>query len=471
MKKINFLILFIFFISINGCKKYLDVNKNPNNPLDVPEAISLPAVETVISTQIVGGNVTFGVATTTSYWMQQLALNQEQPQIDGYKITTDGVDWYFLYPTLKNLQLLSAKAVTNGNYGYAGIAEVLSAYTIGIITDMWGDVPYSQALAGLDNFRPTYDKQEDIYKAIQAQLDKAIEYFGKPPSALDPGSDDFIYGGDTEKWKKFAYTLKARYYMHLSKAPAYSAATQADLALAALQNGFGSNDDDAAFAYPGTSGNESPWFQNTLSGAGGVVLSTTIIDSLVSRHDPRLPVIAAEAATGGGYHGRVIGSGANPDPDEYSRVNDFYAGAAASVYILTYGEALFLKAEATLIKSGYSDAQSIYKDGITAHMAKLGIDITSPAAQSYLASRGTLTAGNALQRIMEEKSIADFLSIENYNDWRRTGYPLLIRVQNSFQDTDIPLRMPYPLTSITSNPQPENEEGATPITKPVWWDN
>jgi hypothetical protein len=469
MKKINFLILFIFCISVNGCKKYLDVNTNPNNPTDVPESISLPAVETVIATQITGGNVTFGVAPYTSYWMQQLALNQEQPQIDGYKITTDGVDWYFFYPTLKNLQLLSAKAVTNSNYAYAGIAEVLSAYTMSIITDLWGDVPYSQALV-TDNIRPAYDKQEDIYKGLQAQLDKAIEYFGKP-AGLTPGSDDFIYGGDMDKWEKFAYTLKARYYMHLSKAPGYTAAAQADFALGALQNGFSSNDDDATFAYPGSAGNESPWFQNTLSGAGGVVLSSTLIDSLVSRHDPRLPVIAAEAATGGGYHGRVIGTGANPDPDEYSRVNDFYAGAAASMYILTYGEALFLKAEATLVKSGATVAQPIYQDGITAHMTKLGIDIASPAAMSYLASRGTLTAGNALQRIMEEKSIADFLSIENYNDWRRTGYPLLIRVQNSFQDTDIPLRMPYPLTSITSNPQPENEEGATPITKPVWWDN
>jgi len=469
MKKYNLLILFLFFISVNGCKKYLDVNENPNNPTDVSESNSLPAVETVIATQITGGNVVFGVATTTSYWTQQIALNQEQPQIDGYKVTTDVVDWYFLYPTIKNLQLLSAKAVTNSNYAYAGIAETLSAYTMGIITDLWGDVPYSQALSGIDNIRPTYDKQEDIYKGLQAQLDKAIEYFDKPAGVV-PGADDFIYGGDVEKWKKFAYTLKARYYMHLSKAPGYTAAAQADLALGALQKGFSSNDDDASFAYPGTSGNESAWFENTLTENGPIVLSSTFIDSLVSRQDPRLPVIAAEALTGGGYHGRVIGTGANPDPDEYSRVNDFYAGAAASVYVLTYGEALFLKAEATLIKSGSTAAQAIYQDGITAHMTKLGIDMASPAAKSYLASRGTLTTGNALQRIMEEKSIADFLSIENYNDWRRTGFPLLSPVQNSYSPA-IPLRLPYPLTSITSNPQPENEEGATPITKPVWWDN
>ena len=465
MKKHNFLLLFIFFISVSGCKKYLDVNKNPNNPTDVPESISLPTVETVIATQIVGGNVTFGVSTITSYWTQQLALNQEQPQIDGYKVTTDGVDWYYLYPTLKNLQLLSAKAVTNNNFAYAGIAEVLSAYTMGIITDLWGNVPYSKALIS-DNIRPTYDKQEDIYKGLQLQLDKAIEYFGKPAGRV-PGSDDFIYAGDMDKWKKFAYTLKARYYMHLTKAPGYTAAAQADLAITALQNGFASNDDEAAFAYPGTSGNESPWFKNTEAGAGGVVLSSTIIDSLVARNDPRLSVIAAQAVTGGGYHGRVIGSGANPDPDAYSRVNDFYAGAAASVNILTYGEALFLKAEATLIKSGANAAQAIYQDGIIAHMTKLGVSTTSPAAVVYLTKRGTLTAGNALQRIMEEKSLANFLSIENYNDWRRTGFPLLTPVANSYYPA-IPVRLPYPLTSITSNPQPE--QSAT-VTTPVWWDN
>ncbi len=463
MKKINFLILFIFLFASNGCKKYLDVNTNPNNPPDVPESNSLPAIETVISTQIAGGNVTFGVTPVTAYWTQQLALNQEQPQIDGYKITTDGVDWYFLYPTLKNLQLLSNKASTNGNNTYAGIAEVLSAYTMGIITDLWGDVPYSQAL-NADNIRPTYDKQEDIYKGLQAQLDKALEYFDKPAGKA-PGADDFIYGGDTDKWKKFAYTLKARYYMHLTKAPGYTAATQADLALTALNKGFSSNDDEAAFAYPGSSGNESPWFQNTLSGAGGVVLSSTFIDSLVSRNDPRLPVIAAEAVTGGGYHGRVIGTGANPDPDKYSRINDFYAGAAASEYLMTYAEALFLKAEATFIKSGAAAAQPIYQDAIKAHMSKLGI--SGGATNAYLASRGTLTDNNALQRIIEEKSIGNFLSIENYNDWRRTGYPLLTPVQNSYYPA-IPVRLPYPLTSITSNPQPE--QSAT-VTTPVWWDN
>jgi hypothetical protein len=465
MKKLNFLILFVFLISANGCKKFLDVNKNPNNPTEVPESISLSAVEAVVATEIVGGNVVFGISTTTSYWTQQLALNQEQPQIDGYKITTDGVDWYFLYPTIKNLQLLSTKAVTNNNFAYAGIAEVLSAYTMGIITDMWGDVPYSQALAS-DNIRPTYDKQEDIYKGLQAQLDKAIEYFGKP-AGLAPGSDDYIYGGNMDKWKKFAYTLKARYYMHLTKAPGYTAAAQADLALAALQNGFASNADEATFAYPGTSGNESPWFENTLSGAGGVVLSSTFIDSLVARNDPRLPVLAAEAATGGGYHGRVIGTGANPDPDAYSRINDFYAGAAASAYILTYAEALFLKAEATLIKSGSGDAEPFYQAGIKAHMTKLGLSASSPAVVAYLVKRGTLTTGNALQRIMEEKSLANFLSIENYNDWRRTGFPLLTPVQNSYYPA-IPVRLPYPLTSITSNPQPE--QSAT-VSTPVWWDN
>jgi hypothetical protein len=462
MKVSKIFLLFIFIASASGCKKFLDVNKDPNNPVTVPEKGILPAIEVVVGTSIAGGNG--GIATITAYWTQQMALNQEQPQIDGYKINPDGSDWNLFYPPLLNLKVMNDKAENGKNYAYAAISKILSAYIMGTVTDLYGDVPYSQALLGVENLKPVYDKQEDIYKGLQTTLDNAIADIAKAPGTA-PGDDDFIYHGDMAKWKKFAYTLKARYYIHLTKAPAYTAVAQADLALAALQNGFTSNNDDAKISYPGTAGFESPWFKNTESGAGGVVLASTFVDSLVTRADPRLPVMAAEAATGGGYHGRIIGSPANPDPDEYSRINDFYAGVAANAYILNYTETLFIKAEATFIKSGASAAIPFYKLAITNHMDKLGINTASAPAQLYLTTRSNLTTGNALQKIMEEKAISNFLSIENYNDWRRTGFPKLLPVQNSYYPA-IPRRIPYPLTSITANPQPQQ---LATVTTNVWW--
>lgn len=133
------------------------------------------------------------------------------------------------------------------------------------------------------------------------------------------------------------------------------------------------------------------------------------------------------------------------------------------MFVLTNSEALFLKAEATLIKSGVAAAQLIYQDGIKSNMVKLGIDITKTT--DYLAERGTLTTANALQRIMEEKSIANFLSLENYNDWRRTGFPTLTKVPNAV--SEIPRRLIYPQKELTTNQQTQQSAKSTDR---VWWD-
>src|SRR6185436_4859695 len=93
------------------------------------------------------------------------------------------------------------------------------------------------------------------------------------------------------------------------------------------------------------------------------------------------------------------------------------------------------------------------------NMVNLGLDLSDPAVVSYLAARGQLTPANALQRIMEEKSIADLLSVENFNDWRRTGFPQLTLASNPQAGiTSIPRRYPYSQQEISTNPQPENAD-------------
>jgi hypothetical protein len=148
----------------------------------------------------------------------------------------------------------------------------------------------------------------------------------------------------------------------------------------------------------------------------------------------------------------------------YSVINEFYAGIDAPLSIFNYSEVLFLKAEATLNVSGASAAEPIYQEAIKSHMDKLGVD---PAdADVYIASRSGLTTSDALERIIEEKSVANFLSIENYNDWRRTGFPELEIVPEPFIP-EIPLRFPYPLAEITSNSQPQH---TLTVRDKVWWD-
>ncbi|HEY6901761.1 MAG TPA: SusD/RagB family nutrient-binding outer membrane lipoprotein [Puia sp.] len=473
MKKIirNIIPLSIVVLLGTGCKKYLDVNKDPNNPADVQEALILVPAETAVSTDLAGGALTIGnygaAAVITNYWTQQLALNQLFPQYDTYRVRPDDLDQQFLviYSTiLQNLRILNRKAEAQQHHAYGVVAKILTAYTLGYVTDLWGDIPYSKAFDGA--LHPAYDKQEDVYKTMQSLLDSAIAESALAPGASKPTTDDFLYKGVMTKWVKFAYTLKARYYMHLTKAPGYNAATQAGLALTALQKGFSSQADEASFAaYSDNSGSESPWYENIDPTAGPTVMASTFVNTLKNNNDPRMDIMITEGS-GGNFQGRVIGTNPAPNFAVYSSINDFYAAPGAAQSILSYSEALFLKAEAVFRISGAAAATPIYINAINSHMNKLGIDTTSAPALAYIAARGTLTAGNGIQRIMEEKSIANFLSIENYTDWRRTGFPALTIIQNPYVPA-IPRRFPYPLAELTSNPQPQQN---VQITDRLWWD-
>ncbi len=148
--------------------------------------------------------------------------------------------------------------------------------------------------------------------------------------------------------------------------------------------------------------------------------------------------------------------------EEYSRPGDFYGAAGATNYVVNYSEALFIKAEATLITSGFAAAAPVYQSAVSSHMTKLGISTTNTA--TYLATR-VLTATNAEQLIIEEKQIANFLSLENFTDYRRTGYPVLPAVPNAL--SAVPRRVLYPEAEIISNPQPQQ---TAKLTDRLWWD-
>jgi hypothetical protein len=361
---------------------------------------------------------------------------------------------------LNNLRILNEKAEANSNFNYAAIAKILMALTLGTATDLWGDIPYSQALMGSENFIPLYDSQESIYEEIQRLLDNAIADIGNN-SIIKPAGDDFFYGGAMDKWQRLAYTLKARYYMHLTKAPGHTASAQADLALAALVNGMASPEDALAYSYPGGAGQENRWYRN-FDLVSTSIMASTFVNSLSERSDPRLPLMVKPAEATGLYTGRDIGTPDIGVLNTYSYPSDFYIGTDATHFLLNYSEALFLKAEATLIKSGFVAAEPIYREGIRTHMELLDVDPGD--ITSYLNTR-TLTNDNSLQLIMEEKAVANFLNIETYVDWRRTGFPQITKVMNA--QSDIPRRLVYPETEMISNPQAQQ---SAQLTDRVWWD-
>lgn len=449
-------------LTLSGCEKFLDVNENPNRPSTVQESLILPAVEYNLVHNVTAGWASINAA----HFMQLIALNQASPNVGTYRLFPADLNdpWRYTYTDcLQNLKLLMEQADENGNDVYAGIARVLTAYTLAYATDMWGDVPYSQGLNAVETFQPAYDSQEVIYSNIQSLLDEAIAKLTAGGGSAPEGRD-FFYNGDSGQWMKAAYTLKARYYMHLTKAPNHSATQQAQLALEALENGMQSNEDDLRLVYDGSSNRENRWYRNFLP-VETIVLSSKTVDSLVSRADPRLDQLVSRSKLNNDYNGRVIGSDGIGALEAYSLGGPFYASANSPLYLINYREALLLQAEATLLLSGAEAAAPFYRQAIEADMAHLGVSSGAETA-AYMASRGDINEENALSYIMEEKAVANFLSPEIFNDWRRTGYPALTKVPNAL--SDIPRKMLYPLNELTNNQQPQHNGDA--LTKRVWWD-
>jgi len=459
-------VLAIGAVVFSGCKKFLNINKDPNDPLVVPEVVIVPPVEVNLATNVVGGFP----ATTSNYWMQQLSINQALPTVEIYFIQPADVNntWAFtVYPNiLENLKVMIQEAEPAGHTQYAAIGFALSAYTLAITTDLWGDIPWSQALQLPAITKPVYDPQQTIYGDIQTMLDSALYYAGQTGSAIAPSTDDYIYGGDMTAWTKWIHMMKARYYLRLSNAPGRTAATQADSALTELALGFGSNSDNALMSYPTQDG--SPWYENTDDAAGGVVLAKYFIDMVQGNNDPRLPILAAPASAGadsGLYVGRPSGvDTVYTNPYNFSIVNTAYAGLNAPLYLATYSEQLFIQAEATFITQGATAADPIYRAAIKADMDMLGV--ASADETTYLATKPTLTANTGLQSIITEKYVADYLGLEPYNDWRRTGYPVIPLAQNAYVPY-IPRRWPYPTGEVLANPQPQD---SVTLASPVWWD-
>ena len=145
-------------------------------------------------------------------------------------------------------------------------------------------------------------------------------------------------------------------------------------------------------------------------------------------------------------------------------MNTAYAGVNAPLYLATYSEQLFIQAEATFITQGAGAADPIYRAAIKADMDMLGV--AAGDETTYLATKPLLTATTAEQSIITEKYVADFLSVEPYNDWRRTGYPTLSVVPSAYVPY-IPRRWPYPTNEILANPQPQD---SVTLASPVWWD-
>lgn len=208
--KVSLIPLVLLFLT--SCHEFLDINEDPNNPLEVPLSLLLPSIETDIA-----GSLTpaaGGLSGITQAYMHQTTQRGNDWNDYGF----DGSDfqvitpWNVLYTrALKDLDIMIAQAQTEGSAHYQGIGLILKAYTYSVIVDIWADAPFSQALQGTDNPYPNYELGEDIYPQLFTMLDEGISLL-TANSLASPAGDDIFYGGDLDQWRKLAKTIKLKLY-------------------------------------------------------------------------------------------------------------------------------------------------------------------------------------------------------------------------------------------------------------------
>ena len=500
MKNLNktLIILFIGFIALPGCKSdgLTDLNVNPTaaNQIDPGFILAYTQLQTSGSRLESWG----------SQLIYQSTMIQHFASLAGYwagdKYTYNGQNsaalWERAYRNYIK-DLVNLIDLTNEDpqlINYHAIARIWKVYGMHRITDHYGDVPYFDAGNGfLDtNLNPKYDPQDAIYADMLTELESAASALNV--SLASPGSQDLIYAGDIDKWRKFAYSMMLRLGMRLTKVDPGMAQSWVTKAIA---GGVMTSNDDTNFIQH-TDGPE--WIN--MNGIGQVFewngerytnddnsrISKTVVDMLLATGDPRLDKLSW-VQSGGPHKG--LPNGYDPttihdypggsDLKTYSRINPLFVLRNSPMIFQTYAEVEFLLAEAGERGWYFGDPATHYNNGVRAAMElylfyDASLEITDAEIDAYLAAN-PYNSAEWERLIGEQVWIVTLLNeYEAYANWRRTGYPALVPVDYPGNESNgtIPRRLRYPQAELSLNGPNYNEavirQGPDEFTTRIWWD-
>ena len=250
---------------LTGCKKdFLDINENPNSPANVNITEVLPSAELAIG-HVMGNNFQIFGGIWAQYWTQN-PFSSQYKTIEQYAPSANDFDspWRLCYSdALQDLNFVIKKGTEDGKMQHVACAKILQAYTYQILTDNFGDIPFSEALKGEEgNTTPKYDSQKDVYDGIIGLINEGLAMIDLSASNA-PSSEDLIFHGDMSMWQKFGNTLKLRVYLRMAYVdPAKAQAGVASLAGAS----FFAAGEDARINYSSTPGNTNPLHSLCCSG-------------------------------------------------------------------------------------------------------------------------------------------------------------------------------------------------------------
>lgn len=462
MKKTYIILLLSTFI-LGSCSDFdEDININPNLPsqasgtqLIANAQLSLPGL----------------ASSPKGAFMAQYLAETQYVGTSLYPQESTTFYGYYQGP-LENLQIVLDSDDLSGSDGpvanQVAVAKILRAYFYWNLTDRWGDIPYSEALMGSDNFTPEYDTQESIYNDLFSELKEANDM-------IVSGSinNDIVYGGDMSKWKKLGNTIRLFMALRLSEVDESTAQEQFN---AALDDGvIDSNDDNLVFQHLADANNQNYWYSQVVaSNREWWALTENLVEEMKPVNDPRLEVYGDPARASGEYVGLRFGEEENIGTEEYSLLGSQIFAQDAPVYLVTYAQVLFAKAEAASRNwTDDGDAGTFYEEAIEASMEQWtgstdGVD--DFLSQPEIA----FDSDNAIEKISNQRWVHLYMfGYEAWSEWRRTGFPNDLVEPNG---AAVPNRLSYPDNEAFNNEANYEEAvqrqfgGDDSIYGNVWWD-
>ncbi len=462
-KIMQFLFAFlVVFLPFSCTKDFEEINTNNNSPVKVTPQLLLPDVQRDVMNTLLGE--AWGIGNIV---IQHTAKNQFVNE-DRYLWGEINGIWNTCYNKLRDIQNIINLADETGDAGTKAVALTMRAWLFSLLTDAYGDIPYSEAIQAKSGiYYAKYDSQEAVYNGILGDLKEANQLLA---SASGKVGGDLIYGGDLTKWRKLANSLRIRYLIRLSnkKSPA------ADLAEMIGNQGqfpvMTSNGDNGVFTYLAAAPDQFPQFSNRSGSFNEFRASKMLLDTLKSLGDPRMaiffrPTPATEGSANPVYTGipngldDVASQTYAGGQQNHSRIGSLYYENSISTegikiargVIMTYTELQFLLAEAAAKGWISGDSNNYYTKGIESSYAFYSLAL--PAG--YLDRNEVKLTGIKeadLQKIGFQKWISFFFQgMEAWFDWRRTRIPNLKPAVSNQNNNKIPVRFIYPISEQALN--------------------
>jgi hypothetical protein len=489
-------------LGLSSCREYLDVNTNPNAPINENLTLSAKFPAALVSTTNyeLGALAQIG-AFWGGYWgttSEGINLFVDLKSYNGPAIRhqRDGIPvWENGYTTLLYYQLIREQAQAEGNRFYVGAAKIMQGWHFLRLVDFYNNLPFDDALQGTQRPTPRYEDGKTVYTKAINLITEGIADMKAAPAGTQAGSDDVLFGGNTTRWAKFGNTIKLRALLRQSEVADQGLVTAELEKIRAEGSGFLGAGETAAVqpGYLNTSGKLNPLWESNYRTVQGVTTgnyvdlrpTTFAVEQYKSRNDPRLSTLYVPVGTA--YKGVLFG---NPNVDaQYNRAATSAfrgpqenAGRPAALFksatqpsvLLGSFESLFLQAEAA--QRGWLtgvSAKTLYESAIQESFSYMEVPATAFTAYNAQLLVSFDGATNKIERIIEQKWLAlnSISSLEAWNDYRRLGIP---NIPNSLQapaPTARPLRLMYPETErMTNNTEASKQGNDDIIQNRVWWD-